>query len=162
MNCDPSSNDNRETCALVVPSSCIPYTGIVTTVIDKDLPACRPNINDVFTSLQTTIDKIQTSLGDNTTLVVDCMTSINPATATQSQINQAILVKLCALQELISGEDVEIDPSTILITINMLCLINEECEPQTAYTLTEILTMLVTAYCDLLSRVKIIETFLNL
>ena len=49
-----------------------------------------------------------------------------------------------------------------MIAINLLCLIDPSCTPQTEYSLTEILVKLVTAYCDLLTRVTTIENILNI
>ena len=153
------SYDNRETCATLVPSSCIPYTGYISETIAEDIQ-CRPNINDILKKLQEVIDGIQEKLGDNTTLTAGCF-SFNPATATQKTINQEIITKLCAAQVAIEALE-PIDPNTIDITIDLLCLIEESCEPQTTYTLTEILTKLVTKICNLESRIIVIENILNI
>lgn len=156
-----TSYDNRETCTNIVPSSCLPYTGYVSTTI-ADLLPCRPNVNDVLKNLQILIDKINTNLGDNTTLTQNCFT-FDPATDTQKTLNQELIDDICTLQTqvaaLIAGT---IDASLINIAINLLCLQDPACTPQTTYTLTEILTKLITNYCSLLDRVTNIETFLNI
>lgn len=154
------STDNRETCGTQLPSSCIPFTGYISNRVKEDLP-CRPNINDVLTNIQNIIDGIKDSLGDNTALTKECF-DFNPATATQQVINQEIITKLCALKTAVEALQEPIDPDTINIAVNLLCLLDEGCDPQTTYTLTEILTKLITAYCNLLTRVVNIETILNI
>lgn len=155
-----TSYDNRETCGTLLPSSCIPYTGQVNTSIEDNLP-CRPNINDILKNIQNLIDKINNSLGDNTTLDPTCLT-FTPSTVTQVQLNQLLITEICELKTAVQALQQPIDPDTINIAINLLCLVDPGCTPQTEYTLTEILVKLVTAYCDLLTRVTTIENILNI
>ncbi len=156
----PNSYDNRETCGTLLPSSCIPYTGYISEAVNENLP-CRPNINDVLKNIQNLIDTINDSLGDNTTLDKECFT-FNPATASQKDINQELIVKVCELKTAVEDLQNPIDPDTINIAINLLCLLNEECDPQEEYTLTEILEKLVIAYCDMNTRITNIENILNI
>lgn len=160
MDCDNLSYDNRETCTTLLPSSCIPYTGYISPSIEADIK-CRPNINDIIKAIQDLIDKIKAGLGDNTTLDEKCL-SFDPATVTQSQLNQIFITELCTIKDLIADLPTTVDPNTINIAINLLCLIDPLCTPQTTYTLTEILIKLVTAYCNLLTRVQTIENILNI
>lgn len=157
----PSLSDNRETCTVLVPSSCVPYTGYISTSIQADMPDCRPNINDTLKAIQELIDRIKAKLGDNTTLDEECL-DIEPATVTQKDINQVLITEVCVLKTLVGTLGGPIDPDTILLAVDLLCLIDPSCDPQASYTLTEIITKLVTAYCNLLARVVNIETILNI
>lgn len=161
MDCDKLSYDNRETCVAPLPSSCVPYTGEINDIIKADLPLCKPNINDIFKSLQTLIDKIQKSLGDNKTLDKECLT-FAPATVTQKELNQIFVDELCEIKTILGTIDGGIDPATIKLAVDLLCLIEPLCEPKEEYTLTEIITKLVAAYCSLLTRVTNIEILLNI
>lgn len=161
MSCDNLSFDNRETCATLVPSSCIPYTGYVSPNIAEDIPQCRPNINDILKALQELIDKIKDSLGDNTTLDKDCL-DFDAAIVKQVELNQLFIDELCAIKAQIGSVDAPIDPNLILLIVNLLCLEDPACDPKTSYTLQEIIVKLITAYCDLLARVTNIETILNI
>ena len=156
----PNSYDNRETCGTLLPSSCIPYTGVINDSIKEGIP-CRPNINDIIKNIQNLIDHIKLGLGDNTTLDPKCLT-FDPSYATQSAINQSIITELCSIKDQVIELQKPIDPDTLMIAINLLCLIDPSCTPQTEYSLTEILVKLVTAYCDLLTRVTTIENILNI
>ena len=156
----PTSYDNRETCGTLLPSSCIPYTGVVNESVQEGLP-CRPNINDVIKNIQNLIDGIKASLGDNTTLDENCLT-FNPSSVTQAGLNQIFIDEICSLKEAVAALQEPVDPDTLMVAINLLCLIDPSCDPQTEYSLTEILVKLVTAYCDLLTRVTNIENILNI
>lgn len=164
-NCTGISFDNRETCTLLLPSSCIPYTGYVSPLFTAQtfVPVfpCRPNVNDILKSIQVLLERIKASLGDNTTLDNDCLT-FDPATATQAQINQELITEICLLKDALAALPTTIDPSTIVLAIDLLCLIDPACTPATTYTLEEILIKLVAAYCNLLTRVQNIETILNI
>lgn len=153
--------DNREACSSPLPSGCVPYTGYVSDTIKEDL-ICRPNINDVFKILQDAIDKINNSLGDNTTLDKACLTDINSATITQAQLNQIIINQLCTLNAKFGTSGADIDPNLINLTVSLLCLENTACDPKTSYTLPEIVTILITNYCSMLTRIQKIEQTLNL
>lgn len=155
-----ASNDNRELCGLIVPSSCIPFTGYVSAAIKPTLP-CRPNINDVVEQLQILIDKINTELGRNSTLDKKCLT-FTPATVKQVELNQLFITELCAIKTTLAGLSLDIDPDLIMLAVNLLCLQDPACTPQATYTLTEVITKLITAYCNLLTRVTAIETLLNI
>ena len=161
MGCGEFSYDNRETCTTKVPTSCSPYTGVVNELIEDKLPACKPNANDIFKALQEVIQEIKDKLGDNTTLDNKCV-SFNEATATQKEINQALIDKLCALETALADFEPVIDPATIRLVIDILCLQNEECEPPADYSIQELFELLITAYCGLLTRVQNIETLLNI
>lgn len=155
-----TSYDNRETCGTLLPSSCVPYTGVINDSIKDNIP-CRPNINDIIKNIQNLIDKIKESLGDNTTLDPECLT-FDPTTVTQSELNQEIITELCNLKDAVTALQQPIDPNTINIAIDLLCLVDPGCTPQTTYTLTDILIKLVAAYCDLLADVTNIKNILNL
>lgn len=156
-----TSYDNRQTCVEIQPSSCVAYTGYVSTTLTGLLP-CRPNINDVLKNLQIFIDKINTNLGDNTTLTKNCFT-FNPTTDSQKVLNQEVINDICTLQTQVSGLLAQqVDPDLINVAIDLLCLDDPTCTPQSTYTLTQILTKLVTNYCSLLNRIINIESVLNI
>lgn len=159
MNCNDNSCDNRETCTQLIPSSCVPFVGYISPTIAANVQ-CRPNIDDVLKAIQDLVDSIKTSLGDNTTLTPGCFT-FTPATVQQSALNEQMITAICALQ--VAVADIPgVDPSTLQIPINLLCLQDPSCTPQLTYSLLDVLTKLVTAYCNLQTRVAAIETFLNL
>lgn len=151
--------DNRDACSVVLPSGCVPYTGYLSTTL-APLVTCKPNINDIMKLLQDSLDKINTNLGDNTTLDVQCLGQINASTATQKDLNQLFITNLCTILSGLGNGG--IDPNSIILPIDLLCLIDPSCEVQSTYTLVEAITKLVTNYCSLATRVKTIETTLNL
>jgi len=160
MTCTDTSYDNRESCVETTPSGCVPYTGYISDTIKDDIP-CRPNINDITKKLQEMIDKINTNLGDNKTLDKKCLT-FDALTVKQVELNQLFITQLCDIKAQIALIDTSVDPETILVAINLLCLQDPSCAPQASYTLKEILVKLIAAYCDLTTRVQNIETLLNI
>jgi len=160
MSCNEKSYDNRESCINIMPSGCIPYTGYISNTIKDDLP-CKPNVNDVIKQMQELIDKLNTAAIDNTALNKDCFT-FTPATVKQSELNQLFITELCNLKDAVAALGGTVDPATIKLAIDILCLQQAGCTPQIEYTLQEILTKLISAYCDLETRVKTIETLLNI
>lgn len=159
MDCE-FSYDNRETCIDVVSSSCVPYVGYISDTIKDKLPECKPNINDVFKALQEVIDKIKLNLGDNTQLDKNCF-DFDETTVTQEELNQLYIDEICLLKDSV-GSSGTVSPATISLMVNLLCLQDPACTPQTSYTLQEIIEKLITAYCNLLTRVTNIETILNI
>ena len=158
-NCN--SYDNRESCVTTVPSSCVPYTGYLSAQLFPE-GACKPNVNDILRKLQDIVDTIQSSLGDNKQLDKGCLT-FDATTASQKTINQQLITQLCAAKLAITVLQAQtINPDNILIAIDLLCLLDPQCEPATTYTLTDIITKLVVNYCNLLERVIAIETALNM
>lgn len=157
-----ASYDNRETCTNQVTSSCVPFTGYVNTAITAVLP-CRPNVNDVLKAIQDIIDAIKLKLGDNTTLVVDedC-TTLDVDTATQKDINQKLFDELCALKATVATLGGAIDPTTIMLAVDLLCLQDEACEPASSYNLLVVINKLLVAYCNHETRLAAIESILNI
>lgn len=151
--------DNRDTCGLIVPSSCVAYVGYISSTIESTLP-CRPNLDDVLKQIQNLIDSILTSLGSNKTLTPGCFT-FDPTTIQQVALNQSFITKICDLQTQIADLPT-MDPNTLMISLNLLCLANPMCTPETQYSLLDILNKLVTSQCNLITRVTNIENFLNL
>lgn len=160
MACNELSYDNRETCVNLVPSGCVPYTGYISTTIKDALP-CKPNVNDVLKKLQELIDKASAAIVDNTTLDKKCLT-FDPAKVKQNDLNQIFITELCTLKTQVTNLGKPVDPDTIKLAIDILCLEDASCDPKTEYTLEEILKKLITAYCGLETRVKAIETLLNI
>lgn len=156
-----NSYDNRETCVQLLPSSCIPYVGYISTTIKASILECRPNINDILKALQDYIDKIQLSLGDNKTLDKKCLAFI-PLTVTQVSLNQLFINEICGIKTQMGIVGSPVNATTLTLAVNLLCLQDPACTPQTTYTLQEIVTKLITAYCNLKTRVTAIETYLNL
>lgn len=151
--------DNRDTCVELLPSSCIPYVGYISTTIAANVQ-CRPNINDVMKAIQDLMDSIKISLGDNTTLTPGCF-DFDPATVQQSALNQNFITDICALQTAVDNIPA-VDPNTLMLTVDLLCLQDPSCSPQPSYSLQTIIVKLLTAYCNLATRVTTIENFLNL
>lgn len=163
MNCNNLSYDNRETCTVSVPTSCSPYTGYLSSVLFPNQPEqpCRPNANDIFKVIQEAIDAITAKLGDNTTLNNNCL-SFDPETATQAEINQAIITQLCLLKTSVESLGGAIDPDSIMLAVDLLCLQDPSCDPQVSYSLLTIINKLLTAVCNHENRIAAIETILNI
>lgn len=153
-------NDNRGTCGQILPSGCVPYTGYQTDDIKEKLP-CNANINDIIKYLLDIIDTINKNLGDNSKLSVNCLTDIKE-TSTQQEINQVFINVLCDIKNKIVDTGSDIDIANIDIAIDILCLNDASCEPKLKYSLLEILTKLISGYCNLLNRIKVIENILNI
>ena len=154
--------DNRATCTSPVPSACVPYTGYVSDSISDALP-CKPNVNDVIAQMQDLIDKMYASRGDNTSLDILCLPdTLDVSTATQKDINQAVFTLLCQLQTTLSSITGSSDANNLSVTIDLSCLQDPSCTPQTSYTLITVLTKLVLNYCDLNTRTTRIEQLLNI
>lgn len=160
MDCN-LSYDNRETCTVVVPSSCVPYVGYISEIIVEDMPECKPNINDVIKSIQLLLERMKASLGDNTTLDEACL-DIDPALDSQKTINQTFINEICTIKDQIALLGGAIDISILTMAVDLLCLEDPSCDPQPSYTLLAIIEKLIAAYCDLLDRVTNIETILNI
>lgn len=161
MACEDLSYDNRETCSVILPSSCIPFVGALTDSFKEELEGCRPNINDILKLIQDRIDLIQAGLGDNKTLDEACL-NFNPLIATQVQINQSIITELCALKQTVQDLGGAIDPTTIMLAVDLLCLEDPSCDPAESYNLLVVINKLLAKVCNLETRVTQIETFLNL
>jgi hypothetical protein len=152
--------DKRKECGDKLPSVCVDYTGKISPLI-KDKIKCSPNVDDILEQVQIVIENIKKTLGDNTKLNKKCLTSLDPLTVTQQGINQKFIDEICALKTLVADLDLP-DASTILITIDLLCLENVNCDIPTAYTLLDILQRIITKICNLETRVQAIETLLNI
>lgn len=160
MDCKTSS-DNRETCINVTSSSCVAYMGYVSDSIKSKLPECKPNINDVLKAIQELLDKTIAGLGDNKTLDKKCL-GLTPATDTQKIINQKLIDELCALKTQLGTTGGAVSSTSIRLAVNLLCLQDPACTPQSTYSLQELFDKLVTGYCNLLTRVDTIENVLNI
>lgn len=154
------SYDNRESCTNVLPSGCLPYTGYVSPTIFTEAP-CRPNVNDILKKLQEVIDDVRANLGDNSTLNITCIEFI-PTEQTQKDLNQALHDELCALKTTVEGLGGAIDPTTIMLAVDLLCLQDPSCDPQPTYNLVFVINKILTAICNLETRVTNIETLLNI
>lgn len=158
MSCN-EHKDNRESCGTVVSSSCVPYTGHISDTIKDDFK-CKPNINDLFKKLQEMVDAINVSLGDNKKIKLNCFEESLDEGFSQEQLNQLLITELCLVKEAVENDG--IDPASIKLAISLLCLEDPSCEPKEYYNLNELFTKLIGAYCSLLTRVKNIETLLNI
>lgn len=146
--------DNRQTCGLTLPTSCLPYTGYVSDSI-KDLIPCKPNANDIFKQLQILIDNLKKTLGDNTQLDKKCVDFVT-SVGTQQELNQELIDQICSIKDALGLLDTS-DSDNIMIEMNLGCLQEAGCAPKTEYSVKEILTKLVTNYCSLLSRIEALE-----
>jgi hypothetical protein len=156
--CDTS----KYNCGIIVPSSCVPYTGSdLTVLVDPTTLSCNANINDVITILDATIKGI---LEDNdlTTLNPLCLSSlINPATITPAQLHQIEITQICSLQAQVTTVTNLVNNLNIgneLITINLLCLAPAaapcQVQPNT-YTLLAVLNTMLNEICALKTAVGI-------
>lgn len=157
--CCNEYKDNRESCGEVLPSSCIPYTGYIHDEL-KDSFKCKPNINDVSKKIQDLIFEIKDYLGDNSKIKLLCLEDELEDNFTQEDFNSALLKLVCQLKTIIG--DGSIDPDTIKLSISLLCLEDPSCDPKEEYTIKELFSKLIVAYCNLLTRVKNIENILNI
>lgn len=151
-------NDNRESCGVPVPSSCVPYVGYVSPAIEK-LLGCKPNINDVLKVIQDFLDYLNNALGCNQNLTAGCL-NFDPATVTQEQLNQLFINQLCpeGSTQAQSASDI----GSQLLTIDIGCLQTPNCTPATQYTLLNVLNKLISGYCSLLNDVNNLKNILNI
>lgn len=163
--------DNRESCDIGTSSSCVGYQGYISSTINLrgNLP-CRPNINDIIWEMQNISDEN----ADYSTLNYMCLANPAPfvskkwvngvltdyTNVKQLDLNQLFITKLCLLLNPPSPSP--IDPTTILLPINMACLVNGACPSPNPIDLLSFCQQLLTAYCSLLVQVNQIKTYLNL
>lgn len=153
-----TSYDNRETCTSLLPSSCIPYTGVISDNIKDKLPECRPNINDVLKGVQERLDRLIYLFGE--TKNVECIGSTT-GDFIQSDINEYVLSEIKKLKCYLN-ETGTINPESIKIAIDLLCFNDPDCFAKTEFSIQEVFEKLVSGYCDLTERVKNIELLLNI
>lgn len=159
-NCVDTIKDNRESCGTLVPSSCVPHTGYVSELIKDSVP-CRPNINDINERLQKLIEEIKENLGDNKTLKTKC-TDLDAQKVKQVELNQKFIDLICDLLDWKNNLDLTVHPDKVDIPIDLSCLGDTNCEPKATYTLLDVLRRFLVVLCNHSTRIKNIETVLNL
>lgn len=160
MNC-PDCKDTAN-CPEKLPSSCVTYTGKVSALVKNILP-CDPTVTDVIEKAYKLLEDIKNSLGDNRLLDKKCLT-FNPLIVKQSELNQIYNNKLCELATDLANvaDNITLDAINVTMEINLLCIESGLCDPQTTYTLADILRKMVTKICNHEDRLVVIETLLGI
>lgn len=147
-------------CGLVVPSSCVPYTGTdLTFLVTPDLLPCNANIDDVISLMDAAIKKLID--GDNLTVLnVRCLT-FDPATITPAQLHQIEIDQICGLQASLTTLTDQVNAlniGTMPIQINLQCLTPAAAAcltPPNTYTLLAVLNTMISEICALKTAVGI-------
>ena len=159
MNCDTS----KYKCGMIIPSSCVPYTGQDLTFLNPSDPLqvlpCNANMNDVILLMNNTLKTLVD--GNNlTTLNVRCL-SFDPATITPVQLHQVEIDKICGLDASLTALTSQVNAlniATMPIAINLQCLAPAASPcliPPTTYQLIAVLNVMVSEICALKTAVGI-------
>jgi hypothetical protein len=156
MSCDTQ----KYQCGLVIPSSCVPYTGSdLTSISSPSLLPCNANINDVITLLDGVL-KIQVDGNNLTGLDPQCL-DFDPATINPAQLHQVEIDKICGLDASLTALTDQVNNlniGTMLISINMQCLAASvtPCEqPGNTFQLIAVLNAMLSEICNLKAAVGI-------
>jgi hypothetical protein len=142
---------NKYSCASIVPSSCVVYTGSKLAFLsDDEQPECDANLDDIIDKIGDAIDTIKQAV-DVTNHVAACMTLSTPKTVKSVLQNHAD--KICALDASIQSlvtQWAAFDIANELITIDLGCLAPAAAPCQVGtntYTLISILNLFRTEIC---------------
>lgn len=113
-------NDPRKTCGLIVPSSCVPFTGTKPAFVEEEDFPCDVNVTDIIVLADAEIDKINTTL-DLTELAKGCL-DFDPLTVQVNELHQVEIDEICALRaELTTLQDTinDLDIGAELVTVDL-------------------------------------------
>lgn len=156
----PLCDSSKYNCGLIVPSSCIPYTGSDLTILSNpSILPCNANINDVIfildSNLKTIID------GNNLTNLNNRCLDFSPATIKINELHQIEIDKICALDASLTALQDSFDTLNIgseLIQIDLQCLTPSAAAcltPPDTYTLQAVLNVIISEICALKTAVGI-------
>lgn len=156
MNCDTQ----KYNCGMILPSSCIPFTGSdLTCISSPTLLSCNANINDVIGLIDGVVKKLVD--GDNlTTLNVRCL-SFDPATVTPVQLHQVEIDKICGIDSSLTALTEQVNAlnvGSMQIAIDLQCLASAASPcltPPNLYPLLSVLNVMISEICALKTAVGI-------
>jgi len=156
MTCDTQ----KYQCGLIIPSSCVPFTGKdLTCISDPSLLSCDANMNDVIGL----IDGVVKTLVDGnnlTELNIRCF-SFNPDTITPAQLHQLEIDKICGIESsltTLTDQVNDLNIGTMQIAIDLQCLTAGAAPcltPPNLYPLIAVLNTMVSEICALKTAVGI-------
>ena len=143
-------------CGIVVPSSCVPYTGgDLTSISSPSLLGCNANMNDVIKLLDGVLT-LQVSGNDLTGLNPLCL-DFDPDTITPKGLHQIEITEICALEAQLTTLQDQVNAlniGTMPIQINMQCLTSASAAcltPPNTYQLIAVLNTMLTEICAIKS-----------
>lgn len=145
--------DNRDTCAQVVYSSCVRYSGEVNEIIDEDQLGCPPNINDVIEQLLEVVKTIKenTDIKEvDSSCLSDCPTC--DAKDTHKDLFEYIIKALCSITDRLKTVE-EIDIMSTKFNVNLSCF-NNPCinNSNNEHTLIEVISLFANELCLLKNK----------
>jgi hypothetical protein len=110
---------NKRTCGIIVPSSCVPWTGGVLLSFDIK-PLCDPVVEEVILELDKVLGEIKKSL-DVTKISPDCY--VVPTSKQWYDVASNIYHELCVLKQQIQAlQPNAVDVGSMPITVNLECM----------------------------------------
>lgn len=159
MNCDAL----KYNCGMILPSSCIPYTGTDLTFVSSLQPSplltCDASMNDVVAAMNTSLTNLVN--GNNLTVLNQRCLTFTPATVTPAQLHQVEIDKICALDASLTTLTSVVNNlsiATMPIAINLQCLASAASPcltPPSTYQLIAVLNVMVSEICALKTAVGI-------
>jgi hypothetical protein len=149
----------RYTCGTIVPSSCVPYTGVKLPFLsDAEQPECDANLDEVLELFGKAVDALKKAT-DTSTHNTNCLSVTgdkNVKTILQAQTDKicALNASITAIQQQVAGLDISDD----LITIDLGCLSSAASACQTGtnkYSLLSILTLFKSEICAIKTKLGI-------
>jgi hypothetical protein len=147
--------DNRGTCAIKSPSSCIDYTGGNLLSINNDNIPCDPNINDIFSELDGVIKSLKDSL-DLTNLNKECL-NFDSTSIKSNELFQLIINKLCgidasliAVKEIVNSLKIE----DVKLTVDLKCLSGNSCTSEVSNDISTILSIIISEICSMKTQIN--------
>lgn len=148
-----TSYDNRETCGLIVPSSCSPYTGYIPESAQDDIQ-CKPNVNDIIKNIYDQLEDLKNFV-DISDVDFDCL---DESIETLSQAFQQIVNKIC--QESSSPELQNVEDYAFPIDLSGIQV--PACESKPSYTIEEIFLNILSSIDNMQQEITNIKTILNI
>lgn len=156
MNCD----QQKYNCGLVIPSSCVPYTGTDLTFLSSPtLLSCNANINDVIGLMDTALHTL--IVGNTLTGLNPRCLIFNPAVITPAGLHQVEIDKICGLDASLTTLTTQVNNlnvGSMQIAINLQCLTPAASPcltPPNFYSLLSILNVMISEICALKTAVGI-------
>lgn len=160
-------NNSKYNCGIIVPSSCVPFTGKKLTFITPEEQQnfdCDANINDVILLADKYLKKLVD--GNNlTTLNVDCLTTVNPLTITPAQLHQVEVTEICLLKgqvKTLSDQLNDLNIGNEVVEITLPECLQEDIAPcavgPSQYQLISLLILYANKICELETRISNLES----
>jgi hypothetical protein len=143
---------NKYRCGLIIPSSCVPFSGEPLTLTSPTPLDCDANIDDVIEKIDVAVKELQdaTNVGAHTASCITLPSIKTPATILQAHADKicALAASIDTLNQLLAAQDIASD----LVTIDLGCLASaaSPCQVSTnTYSLISILTLFKNEICTI-------------